>query len=318
MKIAVVGASGFLGSKVALALRQEGHEVVAVRAPRLDASQEPGGDLEMRALVEMRDQLVNVEALVNCAGIPDASEQDLALLLAANASSPAVVARASKMAGVTRLVHVSSAVVQGRRAYLDESDSTEEFSAYSLSKAEGERRVRQEFNRAVIYRPPSVHAEGRRVTALTSRVARSPIASVASPGSQRSPQALVENVASAIVFLATTANEPPAVVIHPWEGLTAIDVMTLLGGKRPILIPRWLARAVCAGMEAIGRKVPGVAANARRLEMLWFGQEQAESWLTEAGWRPALGFDSWRELGRSMRSAGTHSDVAARRSGGGR
>nr|WP_255583693.1 hypothetical protein [Dietzia sp. ANT_WB102] len=137
---------------------------------------------------------------------------------------------------------------------------------------------------------------------MTAKIAGSPFATVAAPGSQHSPQALIGNVASAIAFLATTDMNPPAIVIHPWEGLTSFDVLELLGDKRPVIVPRAVARGVCDGLELAGRKIPVVAANARRVEMLWFGQNQADSWLTSAGWTPPYGRDAWRELGEIVRS----------------
>ena len=302
MKIMVIGASGFVGSAVCESLTMQGHEVVAIRAPRVTAAEASTGiEPQSAAVSDLAVEFAAADSVVNCSGNPDASEQDSNELLAANAVSPAIVARAASQAAVARFVHVSSAVVQGRRLSLDESDSTEEFSSYAFSKAEGERRVRHEFPNATIYRPPSVHAETRRVTALTAKIAGSPLATVAAPGTQPSPQALIGNVASAIAFLATSAASPPAVVIHPWEGLTTADVMTLLGGKRPAVLPRALARTVCRALEVVGSKVPAVAANARRVEMLWFGQGQAVSWLTTMGWQPPHGEEAWRVLGEAIR-----------------
>lgn len=303
MKIAVVGASGFVGSVVSEVLRAEGHEVEEVRAPRVAASLlESDVVLDPSMVGQFVHLLGGVQVVVNCSGNPDASERDLNALIAANAVSPAIVARACRLSGVGRLVHLSSAVVQGRRPRLDESDVTDEFSSYARSKAEGERRVRHEFEGAVVYRPPSVHADGRRVTSMTARIARSPFATVAFPGDQPSPQALIGNVASAIAYLATTAHKPPEIVMHPWEGLSAVDVMELLGAKQPFVIPRRFARFICRGLGMVGRRVPVIAANARRVEMLWFGQEQGESWLSAAGWTPPLGRDAWRELGEAVKT----------------
>ena len=302
MRIAVVGASGFVGTAVREYLTSQGHEVVAVHAPRVASADVEGGvDAQNASSDALAAEFREVSAVVNCSGNPDASEQNSDALLAANAVSPAVVARAARLAGVQRLIHVSSAVVQGRRPNLDESDETEEFSSYAFSKAEGERRVRLEFPQTTVYRPPSVHAASRRVTSMTARIAGSPMATVAAPGDQPSPQALIGNVASAIAFLAVTEKSPPPVVIHPWEGLTSVDVMELLGGKRPVVLPRGLARGVCQALELVGRRVSVVAANARRVEMLWFGQNQAGSWLTSAGWTPPFGKDAWRKLGDDIR-----------------
>lgn len=250
---------------------------------------------------ELAEQLADVEVVINAAGNPDASISDETVLMAPNALLPAVVASAVHRAGVPRFVHVSSAVVQGRAAVLDQSAQVQPFSAYSRSKALGEQLVHEMAGQAaVVYRPPSVHAPDRRVSRVTARIARSPLSTVARPGSSPSPQALLANVADAIAFLATCETHPPTTVAHPSEGLTTATLLTFLGGRRPVELPHVFATAVVAALTASGRAVPAIAANARRVEMLWFGQGQAPSWLTAAGWTAPAGHDAWKELGRTL------------------
>ena len=303
--VVVFGATGFVGRATVDELRNRGAEVKALRTPRLP----PSAASQVRAVLASHDTLVaeiaqelaGADAVVNAAGNPDASLRDEASLMAANALLPAVLAKAIRSAGVPRFVHVSSAVVQGAAPRLDQSSHTAAFSAYSRSKVLGELLAQELAAPAtVVYRPPSVHAPDRRVSQMTARIARSYISSVARPGSSPSPQTLLKNVADAIAFLATTEAQPPAIVAHPSEGLTTASVLTFLGGRRPLEIPRTLAKAVVAMLTAGGNVLPQIAANARRVEMLWFGQPQAASWLTEAGWRPPAGHDAWRELGRLL------------------
>jgi len=303
--VVVFGATGFVGTATVDALRNRGAEVRTLRAPRLPSS--PVSQVrEVLAnhdalLAEIAQQVTGADAVVNAAGNPDASSRDEASLTAANALLPAVLARAISSAGVPRFVHVSSAVVQGAAPRLDQSAHTAAFSAYSRSKVLGEVLVQELAAPAtVIYRPSSVHAPDRRVSRMTARIARSRISSVARPGSFPSPQTLLQNVADAIAFLATTGAQPPAIVAHPSEGLTTASVLTFLGGRQPLEIPRTLAKAAVTMLTAGGNLLPQIAANARRVEMLWFGQPQAASWLTEAGWSPPAGHDAWRELGRQL------------------
>ena len=152
------------------------------------------------------------------------------------------------------------------------------------------------------YRPPGVHGIDRRVTWMVARIASGPFASVAKPGATPSPQALINNVAEAITFLATTSLTPPAVVIHPWEGLTTTDVMELLGGRAPLRVSKPFARAVVGTLTLTGNVVPRLAGTARRVEMLWFGQRQAVSWLSTVGWVAPWGRAEWVELGRAIRA----------------
>lgn len=308
--VAVVGASGFIGTAVCAALERRGASVARVSAPRvrfespLPISAEVVEEFPAE-VSRLAKEVAGADAAVNCAGQPDASLQDDAELLGANGVVPALVAEAAHRSGVRRLVHVSSAVVQGRLKQLDESDTFDGFSAYSRSKIEGERMVAELGPRQTVsYRPPSVHASSRRVTRMTARIARSGLASVAAPGSQNSPQALVDNVGDLVAFLALVDQVPPRVVAHPSEGISSAELLELLGGRNPRIIPRPAACAIVHLLASVGRKIPAAAANARRVEMLWFGQAQARSWANQAGWEPVSGKDEWRAMGRRLVNEG--------------
>ena len=305
--VVVLGSSGFVGSAVAQQLRARGATVVEVRAPRLcpihpdrvtDALSSLAGDIADFAL-----QLEGVDAVVNAAGHAEATSADVASLTAVNALLPGFIGMACVIAEVSRFVHVSSAAVQGRAPTLDSSPEVAPLSPYARSKALGERLVRRTNPEAVVYRPPGVHGGSRRVSQMMARLARSSLSSVARPGSSPSPQALLKNVADAIAFLTLIEVQPPPIVAHPSEGLTTASLLEFLGGHAPREIPRPLARATVALLTAVGRKVSYVGANARRVEMLWLGQPQATSWLSEVGWEPPLGQDAWKALGRELADA---------------
>jgi nucleoside-diphosphate-sugar epimerase len=304
--VAVFGASGFVGSAVVSTLEERGVTVRAIPTPRLATT---AGDLsalveQARALGQEHDELVDelggVDAVVNAAGDPDASSIHRARLTAANALVPGLLGVVSLRARVPRLVHVSSAVVQGDADLLDDEPARSGFSPYSQSKVLGEQALSALApGITVIYRPPSVHAPDRRVTRMTTRIARSALATVAAPGTDPTPQALRSNVADAVAFLATTEHQPPAVVTHPWEGLTTSELLALLGGRAPRRLPRPLARAVISAAKTAGRWSPTIGANARRVEILWSGQRQAMSWLSSAGWSAPIGIEGWRRLGEA-------------------
>ncbi|WP_162598607.1 NAD-dependent epimerase/dehydratase family protein [Nocardioides gilvus] len=303
-RIVLFGASGFVGSAVANALASTA-EVVAVPAPRLTSTARTAGEIraegsrspEHDRLVQL---LTGVTTVVNAAGDPDASSLDENGLFGANALLPAVLLAAARDAGVGRFVQISSAVVQNDKPVLDSSEDLRPFSPYSASKVVGEEVVRESDRGAmqvVRYRPPSVHDHSRRVTRMIRRIATSPAATVARPGDQPTPQALLPNVASAVAFLATTPESVPEVVHHPSESVTVSRLMEdLSGGRSPVRIPRGAARLGVRGAKALGRLHRPTAANARRVEILWLGQDQAKSWLTEAGWTPPVGREGWHAL----------------------
>ena len=155
---------------------------------------------------------------------------------------------------------------------------------------------------AVIYRPPGVHGPSRDVTRSLTRLASSPLSSVAAPGDGNAPQALIQDVADAIAFLALHPFDPPGVVHHPASGLTTAELLRLLGdGREPRHVPAAVARLVLGAGRAAGRLSGSAAAHVRRLEVLWCGQAQAASWLTSHGWQPSTTADDWRRLGRLAR-----------------
>src|SRR5690606_19263259 len=139
------------------------------------------------------------------------SSLDEDALYGANALLPALLLVAAERAGVRRFVHISSAVVQNDKPVLDSTEDLRPFSPYSASKVLAEEIIcRHEGSlECVRYRPPSVHAPSRRVTRMVSRIATSPVASVAAPGDQHTPQALLPNVAAAIAALALWPTAVP-------------------------------------------------------------------------------------------------------------
>lgn len=297
-RVAVVGASGFVGSAVVRELALAGCEVIRVRAPRMSDGRTESREM---AAFELAPKLRGVGAVINCAGLADASSGDESSLLSANAWSAAAVARAVSLCQIPRLIHVSSAAVQGRKKVLDASPADGAVTPYGRSKAAGERLVQECFPQAVLYRPPGVHDSDRGVTRAVIRVASSSVSSVAGEGDFPSAQALLPNVASAIVFLAMAQANPPNVVSHPREDLTTGSLLRLLGDREPHKVPIPVARAAVGLGIAMGRILPFVGAQARRLESLWFGQAQAISWLEGQGWRSPLGVSGWVELGDIVR-----------------
>jgi nucleoside-diphosphate-sugar epimerase len=306
--VAVLGSTGFVGSAVAAAL--DGR-VVQVASPRVHTAarsvDEMRSDMERAApLIEsLAEQLAGCESLVVASGLPDATGDASDAMFGANSMVPLVALKAAELAGVKRLVHVSSAVVQGGAKVLDASENKRPFSAYGRSKALAEDCLLSSCGESavgvVIYRPPSVHAESRRITGAITRVAASPFNYVPDGRDQPSPQALLENVAAAVAFLATTENQPPRVVHHPWEGVTVQSLFEDLGGKAPKQAPRVLLRLLDLSLRATGFLIPRLRPHARRLEMLWFGQVQGASWLSQIGWVPAVGQQRWKEIGAAIR-----------------
>ena len=303
---AVLGGTGFVGKSIVQALQQQGWEIRIVHAPRIDFSgaiPDTGlpSDAYVSETLRLSEQVKGVEVVVNAAGDPNASSLDLDSMMGPNAVLPLIVKRAAEIVVVKRFIHISSSVVQGDREVLDSSQNLRPFSPYSKAKAYGEKWLLSEptgETEVVIYRPPSVHAHGRGVTEKIRSLASSPLASVAGAGNNQTPQALLENVADAVAFLVTSSKKPPAVVHHPWEGLTSADLLRNLGGREPRHLPQRLAKSFIKTLRNIERHVDSIAPNRRRLELLWFGQKVAPSWFDDSDWMPVLGKEKWADLSR--------------------
>ncbi len=294
---AVVGATGFVGRAIAHQLAIAGWRVVRVRAPHISSELRELQSLlvelpEHEAHVTNMQQLIRgCDVVVMAAGLatPDAPDSDA--LTGANALLPVLVARAALRAGCFGIVHISSAAVQGRVRTLDETEARSPFSPYSASKALGEDALlevsRRVGLRACVFRATSVHGAGRRATHALRRVARSPLSSVASPGSAATPLVSVAGLAKAVVFLLDRLDVAPPIVLQPAEGATTRSVLVAAGGREPLLIPAPLARAlVDVGYRVIGRIQPRAKGLVRRVELMWFGQGQEPGWLQRRGFVP--------------------------------
>lgn len=312
MTIAVLGTSGFLGASIVAHSRATGVPVACIRAPRIaTASAGPRASATSWRLSHGHDfeglcrALEPFAVVVNAAGLARPGRADHSSLFAANAVMPAVVAQAARVVGVRRLVHVSTAAVQGRLDPLDESSRRFPLSPYAVSKAEGERALLDETSESapvdaphevVVYRPTSVHGRGRAVTRDLVRLARSlPVVAVAGPGDRPVPVALVENVAAGVVF-AASMPEPAAIVLQPWEGLTTRRLLELCGARRILSLPEGMVGMALAAAARATTRSPAFTARVRRAELVLRGQGVRAEALDTAGFCPPFGHDRWEHL----------------------
>jgi len=304
---AVVGSSGFVGSGVVEALQEAAiSDIRKVRAPRLESDPENqissaverfwADPLVTEAVEELTKSLYGVDVVINAAGLaaPDAAAS--AELFGANSLLPIVVAEAAQRAGVQKFIHISSAAVQGARAQLDETPDVDPFSPYSKSKAYGEellalwqRRQNQDTDqvnrgRVVVIRATSVQGRGRKTSAALQKVAKSKLSSVAAPGSQPSVVSSLQGLAHYVLTIGAYTGPMPQILLQPWEGASVRQVLELAGkGRKPLIIPRWLARTGVRVLQ-LGAKIhPKMHGISRRLEVLWFGQDQVSGWAVDMG-----------------------------------
>lgn len=308
--IAVFGATGFVGRSCTTALVRAGHTVRRQPARRLWTEDEallraPSRVLGSR-LGNLVPDLAGVDAVVNAAGLAHPGARASPTLTGANAAWPALLARACEEAGVPRLVHVSTAAVQGRAEMLDESTRYAPVNPYARSKTLGERLLTDAAARGrlgvTLFRPPSVHGPDRDVTRAFAVFCRRWPLVTCGDGRQPVPVALIANVGAAIAAVVAD-DTAPLVVAHPGEGHTVRTLYeTFAPGKRLHPVPEQAVRAALRAAEPAGRWLPPISAFGRRAEVVLLGQRQDRGWLEQRGFRLPYGRQAWADAARAARA----------------
>lgn len=283
-------------------LERQGLTWISAPAPRLTTTASNPADLAhqadeaSRSVLQALSPVRGLNIVINAAGLSSPGARLDKYLLGANALLPAALAMSAEPLGITRIVHVGSAAVYGT-GRLNERYNPVPETAYGISKLLGDTAMTTLGGtklQTIIYRPTSVHGIQRSLTRQLIKFANSPFASVAGSGGANTPQVLVENVAQAIVYLALSENTPTGPILHPSEGMTTGALLRGLSRQDPKHIPTPLAKLLCRTVQTVPRRFSSsLQANARRLEMLWFGQPQDDGWLSRSGFRARR---TWEEL----------------------
>lgn len=309
----LVGASGFVGSAISQQLDNLAQPYRPLSAPRLTSQAQDARQIiqEARQQQDLIDQLAQqvngAQVLINAAGLASPDQSQLAPLLGANALLPALLALAAAQARVPRLIHLSSAAVQGPVPVLDASPRTQPFSPYSRSKALGEEALLlladqlPELNISIL-RATSVQGVQRQTTRSLVKVASSPLASVAGDGQQKTPVSSAQALADFTHCLAAYPGQLPAIVLQPWEGATCASVLEDAGGRKPWKIPSPLARVLIRLGYGASRLWAGAAGPVRRLEVMWFGQDIDDSWARQEKLVPVYRVGQVLQEARASRS----------------
>jgi nucleoside-diphosphate-sugar epimerase len=190
MRIALTGATGFVGSHLAEALLAAGHDVAClVRTPSKAADLHSRGarliegglddGAALGRLLEGADTLHHVAGVV-AARTPEEFES-------VNRAGTFAVARRARDLGVRRMVYVSSLAVSGPSAPgrpLEEADRDRPVTPYGRSKQAGEEAVRASGVAYTIVRPPAVYGPRDRELLRVFQLARRGLAPLLGDGRQ--------------------------------------------------------------------------------------------------------------------------------------
>jgi nucleoside-diphosphate-sugar epimerase len=262
MKALVTGATGFVGSHLAEALRRRGDEVTAlVRSPAKAAALVPlgvrtaAGNLDDAA--SLARAVEGQEVVYHVAGLVAArSESEF---LRGNRDGTANLVAAAARANVPRFVYVSSMAAAGpatKGRPLTGTEPPRPVTAYGRSKLAGEQAVRAGAIPWVIVRPPTVYGPRDREVLKVFRMARWGVAPVFGDGSQELSAVHGADLADALVAAGSAAGTPGKVyyACHP-EVVTSAEFVRAVGhamGRRVRLLPlpTSLGRAMLGVTEA--------------------------------------------------------------------
>ena len=268
MKAMVTGATGFVGSHLAEALRGRGDEVTAlVRSPAKAVALEPlgvrivAGDLDdpasLARAVEGQDVVYHVAGLIAAR-----TEHDF---LQCNRDGTASLVAAAARAGVERFVYVSSMAAGGPAARgrpLTGAEPPRPVTAYGRSKLAGEAAVRAGTLPWVIVRPPTVYGPRDREVLKVFRMARWGVAPVFGDGSQELSAVHGADLAGALVAAATAPAATGKVyyACHP-EVVTSAEFVRAVGramgrAVRLVPVPPSLGRAML-GLTELSAGIAG-------------------------------------------------------------
>ncbi|MES9544226.1 NAD-dependent epimerase/dehydratase family protein [Actinomadura sp. NPDC000600] len=258
MRIAVTGASGFVGGAVCRALASEGATVFAFGRRPAVAAEHVGG-AAYRSWDLTRGPLQDapaVDAVVHCAGsVTDWGPA--ASLFAANLTG---THNALASFSGTRFVHLSTASVYDPfrpsvMAREDEAPVRRYMNAYGASKAAAERLAME--RGAVILRPHAVYGPGD--TTLLPRVlsaVRGPLLPAVGTGRRRISLTSIGNLVQACVLAATGPVAPGVFNVADAEPVAIDDAFRAILRERgvrarPVYVPARAARPLAAVAEGV-------------------------------------------------------------------
>lgn len=279
LKIALTGATGFVGRAVVSALKAKSCQVSALvrdpaRAGLNSNVRQVQGDLQNSAALD--DLTRNADAVVHIAGVIGALSRDDFFL--ANEQGSRAVAEAAARNGIKRFVHISSLAAR-----------EPELSMYGASKRAGEVAVEEFKTRmsVVVLRPPAVYGPGDRGTLPLLRSLTQPFAVIPGTNASRFSLIYVDDLARIIVE-ATEASRAGTVELddgwrqgYGWKDLAQIASATEEKNITPIFLPKSVAMAVGFGAEALAKlrgRMPFVSPD--KIQQLYFGDwvARGEGW----------------------------------------
>ena len=293
LKIALTGATGFVGRAVVSALMAKSFKVSALvrdptRAEMNSNVRLVQGDLQNNAALD--DLTRNADVVVHIAGVIGALRRND--FFVANEQGSLAVAETAARNGVKRFVYISS--LAAREPGL---------SMYGASKRAGEAAVEKFKTQmsVLVLRPPAVYGPGDRGTLPLLRSLTQSFAVIPGTGTSRFSLIYIDDLAR-IVVEAAEATTTGTVELddgqrqgYGWKDLVKIAAVTEQKSIKPIFLPKSVAMAVGVGVETIAKlrgTLPFVSPD--KIRQLYFGDwvARGEGWPLKEPVGFAQGFKS--------------------------
>lgn len=259
-KIAISGASGFVGSSLTARLLKQQRNIVALSRRPLNLA---GNQIQttlvdgIEELHSASDFLYGCDAVVHLAAKVHSEGVSLLEFRRINSEATLTLAQAAANAGVKRFIFVSSVVVNGitNTGYICSKDEFAQSDGYAISKFEAElglRRIASETNlEVVIIRSPLVY--GANAPANFGKLMKLALKNMPLPlGAIHNKRSLV-SLDNLVDLIVTCIDHPKAAnqtfLVSDGRDVSTtelLQMMTSAAGKKPRLIPipiSWLKLA---------------------------------------------------------------------------
>jgi nucleoside-diphosphate-sugar epimerase len=312
MRVAVTGATGFVGGHLAEALLARGDRVKALARSPAPGLVEAGAEIVTGTLDDAAalGRLVEgAEVVHHVAGaIAARSESEL---MRVNGEGTARLAEAARAAGVRRFVYVSSLAVSGPSARgrpLDDAGPARPVTPYGRSKQAGEEATARSGAPFTIVRPPVVYGPRDEALLLLFRLARRGLVPLPGDGAQELSLIFAPDLARALLAAAASPGAEGRTyhAAHP-EVATQRELVHSIGRAtggpvRTLTLPALFVRALLAVSGAAERMAGRVtflepSKAAELLAPAWTCSSEALA--RDTGWRAEVGLTAG--LGQTAR-----------------